>query len=92
MLADPIERDTEAPIKEPAKEWTNWWRLLGERAWYEGGRQFSRGDVFRDISAYPSKDIAESVAYADLAYNLTVGGAEEEYLGALPVGEKPEVK
>lgn len=88
MSADDLLFDADlAPAKaiEPARGWKNHWVIYVDMGDYgPPGQEWSVNLI------YPSKDIAESRARADLDEHIGAGVVWEdylEYLGAFPVDE-----
>ena len=80
---------TEA-LAKPCTGWRNWWRILNDHKTDAGYHR--RGDVARGLTAYPSKDVAETAARKLMDQFDAQGvssAAHHEYLGALPEGEVP---
>lgn len=79
-------------VREPAREWRNWWRAphAGVSVSRKTGRiiEVSEGEVFSSEGTHPSKEIAEMVALNRQRehppqYKPLI------YLGAFPEGERP---
>lgn len=69
---------------EPAKLWRNRWRAL-EHIVIDRDRLVRPGAMLDGDRAWPSKDMAESVAARDLAFvRFAYGRAIVEHLGAFP--------
>lgn len=85
MIHDLIERqETQEPTKGPAKRWRNWWRV-NVPAIDQHGEKNNPGDVVCG-PAYPSRDVAESIAVKWLKLNPP---HVADWLGAFPEGERP---
>ena len=92
VLTDDDLRTERAPVKEPAKRWLNWWRMLVPRLQPDphGRGTPARGLVYPGVQLHPSRDVAETIAAKLLADDIGKHGyALDENLGAYPEGERP---
>lgn len=74
----------EKPVTEkPAKRWRNKWRQV-----FRGVPRY--GNIFWSEQTWPSKDVAEAIAAAEVADNFMRNGYQAaKYLGAFPEGTTP---
>lgn len=84
-----VDLDTPAPVLEskpkPASAWRNWY--LFEREIFSALHCLLMGPGrVGGVKLWPSKDTAETKAFADMAHNEKVG---VRYLGAWPDGQSP---
>lgn len=81
----PVDAPERETVREPAKAWFNWWRIISVRSGFPLGIKFKMGP-------HPSRDVAESRAHAeqiDLFTRTRVPPNSAEFVGALPEGERP---
>jgi len=86
------ERDLSTAPTEPAKRWKNWWRGISYNRCERCSHQGRPGQIYTDCCdpAWPSRDVAESNAERQIAYQIESSGrALEEFIGAYPEGERP---
>ena len=88
LLDFDVEIDVER-IEKPVKAWRNWYKATATDC-TEDGLPVENGEVFPGLSPHPSKDLAESVALRDMAWNRDNATRWiPEYLGAFPEGTRP---
>ena len=91
-MSDQLEKLlAQEPIKEPAKRWRNWWKVIVDGVTsQETGEIGRKGSIAVSMWLFPSKEVAEQKAVEDLAWNLNHNGFQTvDYLGAFPEGERP---
>lgn len=79
-----LREETETITKPPTR-WRNKWRAT-MRCTEPDGRILERGEVYWGRKVFPSKDLAETFAHAQLERCPTNRRATQ-YLGAFPVEE-----
>lgn len=92
-MTDLETRTAPEAVKEPAKRWRNWWRCEPNddlicndcHVWTKSG---ASGVISDHCRSFPSKDVAESLAYQELLQTKW-RPEETEYLGAFPEGQTP---
>ena len=87
----------DAPIlPAPAKCWRNWWRVKQRLDGVASLAPIEASDLVHVFKDYPSKDVAETHARADMIERFAKRGVTGsfdhilEFAGAYPVGELPK--
>lgn len=95
LLTDEDLRTEREPVKEPAKNWVNWWRSLETHESCCGPLQppntvYAELCVPCGVGPHPSRDVAETWAHEMMREDMAeYGRYTDEYLGAFPEGERP---
>lgn len=90
MMLDLVEDIKTEKMVQPPKRWRNWWKVL-VNVYFQREKEIGKpGDIYVGEFVWPSKEVAEQKAADEIASGFQeVGIHVEEYLGALPDGERP---